>query len=733
MARKPSWDDRKKKYDARGCMLTSVPDELWTKYKDAKIVDLSMNKITSIPSQIKELTVIEELSLKDNNLQIFPDAVCQMKSLKILNLESNSFTSVSYNVIQLNQLQEVNLLKSGTPTFPRMICRIPSLKRLHFGFKDLPFRVTSLPDDVLTTLPLEELYLYNCNFSLFPKVIFKIKTLKVLSLVWCKISDELNNLGELSNLKQLTLSCNELTSLPESIGNLSKLEVLHANKNKLASLPAVMKKLSKLKTIDLDDNPFSKGKSMACENKSSKVKSIISQAPVATGGMKPPVESQPKQSVPKQSVLHVTQDTGTKRLSTPTYQSPLKSSVSTQQSRKQPGKEEAKPIATPTYGSSLTSLLQSKQSNTQPGKAETKITGIPTGKSIASMSTGSGTTPEKRISSAPSNTRSLLSTPRETLSQQVSRGVVPTQSKIPTSSVLEKKETGQSLQKLLNDRERKQEELRQKQKIQQQQTQQQRQQSIESKVPARAKTAAVSLGPSPGIGKYSMERKPRGQAVIINNYKFGPFERREGTQFDKENLQSLLKKLHFCVHIYNDLGASDMECVVKTFSLEDHSDFDCFVCFVLSHGSEGKVSGVDGKSVEIRDLTKHFSAENCKTLASKPKLFFIQACQGQMSMGGWMPTDAVFGSTLIPNEADFVIGYSTVPGHVSYRNTEQGSYYIKTLVNQLQQLSDEHDLVSILANVREEVSRTVGVSGGGNCTQVPTVVSTLGKQVYLKS
>ncbi|XP_070570473.1 leucine-rich repeat and IQ domain-containing protein 4-like [Ptychodera flava] len=302
-----------------------------------------MNKITSIPSQMKELTVIEELYLKDNNLQIFPDAVSQLKSLKILNLESNFFTSVSYNVIQLDQLQEVNLLKSGTPTFPRMICRIPSLKRLHFGFKDLPFRVTSLPDDVLITLPLEELYLYNCNLSMFPKVIFKIKTLKVLSLVWCKISDELNNLGELSNLKQLTLSCNELTSLPESIGNLSKLEVLHANKNKLASLPAVMKKLSKLKTIDLDDNPFSKGKSMACEKKSSKVKSILSQAPVAQSGQRQPGGQKQKQSA-------LTQDATRTRLSTPTPPSSLKFPASTQQANKQPGNVDVKATANITLG-----------------------------------------------------------------------------------------------------------------------------------------------------------------------------------------------------------------------------------------------------------------------------------------------------------------------------------------------------------------------------------------------
>jgi len=37
----------------------------------------------------------------------------------------------------------------------------------------------------------------------------------------------------------------------------------------------------------------------------------------------------------------------------------------------------------------------------------------------------------------------------------------------------------------------------------------------------------------------------------------------------------------------------------------------------------------------------------------------------------------------IPNEADFLIGYATVPGYVSFRSKSQGSWYINTLVKML--------------------------------------------------
>lgn len=38
---------------------------------------------------------------------------------------------------------------------------------------------------------------------------------------------------------------------------------------------------------------------------------------------------------------------------------------------------------------------------------------------------------------------------------------------------------------------------------------------------------------------------------------------------------------------------------------------------------------------------------------------------------------------MIPDESDFLLGYATVPGYVSYRSRSTGSFYIKTLVEKL--------------------------------------------------
>ena len=70
-----------------------------------------------------------------------------------------------------------------------------------------------------------------------------------------------------------------------------------------------------------------------------------------------------------------------------------------------------------------------------------------------------------------------------------------------------------------------------------------------------------------------------------------------------------------------------MLCVVSFVVAEDdHSDADCFVCVILSHGEEGVVYGTDGK-VPLDKLLGYFKGDICPSLAGKPKLFFIQVGQ----------------------------------------------------------------------------------------------------------
>lgn len=98
----------------------------------------------------------------------------------------------------------------------------------------------------------------------------------------------------------------------------------------------------------------------------------------------------------------------------------------------------------------------------------------------------------------------------------------------------------------------------------------------------------------------------------------------------------------------------------------DYSDYDCLLVTVLSHGEQGIIYARDAPYKPEDKLWGRFTGDKCITLAGKPKLFFIQACQGDRLDGGVQLTTQVdsgsSSSYKIPIHADFLIAYSTIPG-----------------------------------------------------------------------
>lgn len=63
--------------------------------------------------------------------------------------------------------------------------------------------------------------------------------------------------------------------------------------------------------------------------------------------------------------------------------------------------------------------------------------------------------------------------------------------------------------------------------------------------------------------------------------------------------------------------------------LEDHSDSQCCMLAMLSHGGDGHIYGTDAKKVNVDKLRSFFTSIECSTLRGKPKLVLIQACRGR--------------------------------------------------------------------------------------------------------
>lgn len=65
----------------------------------------------------------------------------------------------------------------------------------------------------------------------------------------------------------------------------------------------------------------------------------------------------------------------------------------------------------------------------------------------------------------------------------------------------------------------------------------------------------------------------------------------------------------------------------------DFRQYNGLVVCILSHGKRNCVYSTDSISIPLDVLKSPFDGHHCPTLIDKPKLFFLQACQGQLNQG----------------------------------------------------------------------------------------------------
>lgn len=264
---------------------------------------------------------------------------------------------------------------------------------------------------------------------------------------------------------------------------------------------------------------------------------------------------------------------------------------------------------------------------------------------------------------------------------------------------------------------------------------------------------------------YPMRSKPRGIALIINNEVFGDnpeatkkekeqeeLNVRLGSNADVEALERLFVALDFKVKTERNKGRSEILKILDDAAYEDHSSYDCFVLWLMSHGLDGQFYGADGQTVDIETVRDLFSNTNCTTLRGKPKLIFIQACRGREKEKG-VVADAPHGCTRQPSthedltvkeeeshdtpfnfqlsktiaaHADILIANSTISGYASFRNERQGSRFVRCIVEVFKEYAGYEDLLSMLTMVNKRISEMGELSN----KQVSEPASTLTKKLF---
>ena len=224
---------------------------------------------------------------------------------------------------------------------------------------------------------------------------------------------------------------------------------------------------------------------------------------------------------------------------------------------------------------------------------------------------------------------------------------------------------------------------------------------------------------------YPLNKNPHGVCLIINNHRFyhetDPSKAhpdRGGAEIDQYNLTQTFRYLRYKVEVHENLTADQMTDTVLRMSQRDHTNYDSFVCCILSHGEHNIIHGANSRAVNIDDLTGVMKL--CTSLRDKPKLFFIQCCRGEAEERGYEkdnPGDASTLQSTIPRDADFFLGYATPLGKAAYRSRRHGSWYISELCKVFTQYGYHNSLSSMMRRVNRQVSNAFTKDGYKQCAE----------------
>ncbi|XP_046994211.1 caspase-8 isoform X1 [Schistocerca americana] len=243
--------------------------------------------------------------------------------------------------------------------------------------------------------------------------------------------------------------------------------------------------------------------------------------------------------------------------------------------------------------------------------------------------------------------------------------------------------------------------------------------------------------------RYYINLKHVGMCLIINQKVFTrdttpasqhllpeePLETRMGTDLDRDRLIEIFTKLGFLVLVRENLTDVTMEAEVKTIANKVLPYHSCFALCILSHGKKNVVYGSNSLPVYVDKIESMLHGSQCKPLFRKPKILIIQACQGTTRQQAVpyedIVTDGPACVRTAPEVGDMVTFWSTVPGYAAFRDKVHGSWFVKSLWNEMMSEGTQRDLAKIFTRVIGRVSDRHANMDGERKAMMPTFNSTL--------
>lgn len=194
----------------------------------------------------------------------------------------------------------------------------------------------------------------------------------------------------------------------------------------------------------------------------------------------------------------------------------------------------------------------------------------------------------------------------------------------------------------------------------------------------------------------------------------------------------------------------------------NHTQYDCLIVVVLTHGDEKTIACYNA-DYKIDRLIRPFTDARCPSLKNKPRIFLIQACRGNDLDAGFLlqqngiprndnnryflkrTMDVIdnvvtgfWGPRILPPsnfalppiEKDFLLVRSAMDGYASFRNPDNGSWFIQELCKELETNGKDEDILTLLTHVNWAISERE--SNPHKFKQILCISTMLTRHLYLR-
>ncbi|XP_064464900.1 caspase-7-like isoform X2 [Ornithodoros turicata] len=203
------------------------------------------------------------------------------------------------------------------------------------------------------------------------------------------------------------------------------------------------------------------------------------------------------------------------------------------------------------------------------------------------------------------------------------------------------------------------------------------------------------------------------------------------TAKDEKRIRTLFEgQLGFDVDVHENLKKEAMIKTLDKLAGEDHSSSFCLCLFLLTYGYDDVIICSDGQRIQLSEVYAKFDPGNCKGLAAKPKLFFVQGCRaGWMGFQGRHNNNEWSFTKLLPGYDHFFGFYATNPGQHAFSDENHGSFFIQTLCEVLEKNFHRMDFETMMKCVTDQMGNKETPIPHETAKQIPSLYHTLKKKL----